>query len=123
LQKEVRRAIRIAEENKDEKVRKERILKCRKLQERLNRAQRTIGHENSVVQVQWRVRAWSRKTKLRKSKPIDPGKEKGYLTYDDVNDMFPRSSSDQIDDAASLFGEMDIEVIDGTKGCHRRPGR
>ena len=46
-------------------------------------------------------------------KLIDLGKEKGYLTYDEVNDMLPADivSPDQIDDIMSLFGEMDIEVI------------
>jgi RNA polymerase primary sigma factor len=45
---------------------------------------------------------------------IDMGKEKGYLTYDEVNDFLPDSivSSDQLDDVMSLFGEMDIEVVD-----------
>jgi RNA polymerase primary sigma factor len=47
-------------------------------------------------------------------KLIDLGKEKGYLTYDDVNDMLPAEvvSPDQIDDVMSIFGEMDIEVVD-----------
>ncbi|MHB1398098.1 MAG: RNA polymerase sigma factor RpoD [Trichloromonadaceae bacterium] len=45
---------------------------------------------------------------------IDMGKEKGYLTFDEVNDMLPSDmvSSDQLDDVMSMFGEMDIEVID-----------
>ncbi len=45
---------------------------------------------------------------------IDLGKEKGYLTYDDVNDVLPSSmvSSEQLDDVMSMFGEMDIEVVD-----------
>ncbi|MBI3001494.1 MAG: RNA polymerase sigma factor RpoD [Deltaproteobacteria bacterium] len=47
-------------------------------------------------------------------KLIDLGKEKGYLTYDEVNDMLPAEivSPDQIDDVMSIFGEMDIEVVD-----------
>ncbi len=45
---------------------------------------------------------------------IDIGKEKGYLTYDEVNDVLPADmvSSDQIEDVMSMFGEMDIEVVD-----------
>ncbi|RLB68102.1 MAG: RNA polymerase sigma factor RpoD, partial [Deltaproteobacteria bacterium] len=45
---------------------------------------------------------------------IDLGKEKGYLTYDEVNDILPADmvSSEQIDDVMSMFGEMDIEVVD-----------
>ena len=45
---------------------------------------------------------------------INRGKEKGYLTYDEVNDLLPPDivSSDQIDDLMMMFGEMDIEVVD-----------
>jgi len=45
---------------------------------------------------------------------IDIGKERGYLTYDEVNDALPADmiSSDQIDDVMSMFGEMDIEVVE-----------
>ena len=45
---------------------------------------------------------------------INMGKEKGYLTYDEVNDILPPEivSSDQIDDLMMMFGEMDIEVVD-----------
>ncbi len=45
---------------------------------------------------------------------IHMGKEKGFLTYDEVNDLLPPDivSSDQIDDLMMMFGEMDIEVVD-----------
>lgn len=45
---------------------------------------------------------------------IDMGKEKGFLTYDEVNDMLPASmvSSDQLEDVMSMFGEMDIEIVE-----------
>ncbi len=45
---------------------------------------------------------------------IDMGKEKGFLTYDEVNDMLPASmvSSEQLEDVMSMFGEMDIEIVD-----------
>ncbi len=45
---------------------------------------------------------------------IDLGKEKGFLTYDEVNDILPADmvSSEQIEDVMSMFGEMDIEVVD-----------
>src|SRR5215204_1545860 len=50
-------------------------------------------------------------------KLIDLGKEKGYLTYDDVNDMLPAEdvSPDQNDDIMSIFGEMEIEVVDANQ--------
>ncbi len=47
-------------------------------------------------------------------KLIDLGKEKGFLTYDEVNNMLPADiiSPDQIDDVMTIFGEMEIEVVD-----------
>ena len=45
---------------------------------------------------------------------ITMGKEKGYLLYDEVNDLLPSeiSSSDELDDIFSMFGSMGIEVVD-----------
>src|SRR6266536_5727021 len=50
-------------------------------------------------------------------KLIAKGKEKGYLTYDEVNDALPSDivSLDQLDDIMMLFGSMDIEVVDAAK--------
>jgi len=47
---------------------------------------------------------------------ITIGKEKGYLTYDQVNKALPPDvvSPDQIDDIMVLFGEMDIELLNTT---------
>ena len=51
-------------------------------------------------------------------KLISLGEEKGFLTYDDVNDMLPSDviSSEQIDDIIMLFGERNIDIIDTDKG-------
>jgi len=51
-------------------------------------------------------------------KLITLGEEKGFLTYDDVNDLLPSDvvSSDQIDDIIMLFGEKNIDIIDADKG-------
>ncbi len=48
---------------------------------------------------------------------IDLGKEKGYVTYDQVNDMLSPDavSPEQLDDVMSIFGEMDIEVVDANQ--------
>ncbi|MDE0354674.1 MAG: RNA polymerase sigma factor RpoD [Deltaproteobacteria bacterium] len=48
---------------------------------------------------------------------IDLGKEKGYVTYDQVSDMLsPEAvSPEQLDDVMSIFGEMDIEVVDANQ--------
>jgi len=48
---------------------------------------------------------------------VDMGKEKGFLTYEEVNnrlysDIF---SPEQIDDLLIMLGEMDIEIVDGTQ--------
>ncbi|MDH3974897.1 MAG: RNA polymerase sigma factor RpoD [Deltaproteobacteria bacterium] len=45
---------------------------------------------------------------------ISMGKQKGFLTYDQVNDLLPPDVVDenQIDDVMTMFGEMDIEVVD-----------
>ena len=45
---------------------------------------------------------------------ITMGKEKGYLLYEEVNDMLPSeiSSSDELDDIFAMFGTMGIVVVD-----------
>jgi len=50
-------------------------------------------------------------------KLISMGKQKGYLTYDEVNDALPSDivSLDQLDDIMMMFGAMDIEVVDSAK--------
>jgi len=51
-------------------------------------------------------------------KLLSLGEEKGFLTYDDVNDLLPTDivSSEQIDDILMLFGEKNIDIIDAEKG-------
>ncbi len=48
---------------------------------------------------------------------IDAGKEKGYLTYGDVNDMMPEemTSADDIDDLITTIGTQGIDLLDGPK--------
>jgi len=47
---------------------------------------------------------------------IDLGKEKGYLTYDEVNDVLPADLyPDQLDDIMNMFGELDIDIVDSSK--------
>jgi len=48
---------------------------------------------------------------------VKMGKQRGYLTYEEVNDLLPSDvvSPDQIDDVMSVFGEMDIEVVDAAQ--------
>jgi RNA polymerase primary sigma factor len=47
---------------------------------------------------------------------IDIGKEKGFLTFDEVNDMLPPDiATEQIDDVMGMFGDMDIEIVDSAQ--------
>ena len=51
-------------------------------------------------------------------KLISLGKEKGYLTYEDLNSKLPAEmiSSDQLGNLMTMFGEMDIEILDAGDG-------
>jgi RNA polymerase primary sigma factor len=48
---------------------------------------------------------------------IEVGKEKGYLTYGDVNDMLPdeMSSADDLDDLITTIGTQGIDLLDSPK--------
>jgi RNA polymerase primary sigma factor len=45
---------------------------------------------------------------------ISVGREKGFLTYDELNEVLPEElvSSEQLDDMMMIFDEMDIEIVD-----------
>ncbi|HKY64082.1 MAG TPA: RNA polymerase sigma factor RpoD [bacterium] len=45
---------------------------------------------------------------------IELGKERGFLTYEDINEALPDdvTSADQIDDVLSVFDELDIEIVE-----------
>ena len=51
---------------------------------------------------------------------IEVGKEKGYLTYNDVNDMLPdeMSSAEDLDDLITTIGTQGIDLLDGPKFGH-----
>ncbi|MCU1332915.1 MAG: polymerase, sigma 70 subunit, RpoD family, partial [Candidatus Angelobacter sp.] len=51
-------------------------------------------------------------------KLIDAGKEKGYLTYDQVNDLIPGDvhSPDDLDDLLTTIGTQGIDVLESGKG-------
>ncbi len=51
-------------------------------------------------------------------KLITIGKEKGFLTYDELNSTLPAEvvSSDQFGSIMAMFGEMDIEIVEGSDG-------
>jgi len=51
-------------------------------------------------------------------KLIDVGKEKGYLTYDQVNDLIPGDvhSPEDLDDLLTTIGTQGIDVLEGPKG-------
>ncbi|MCD6525899.1 MAG: RNA polymerase sigma factor RpoD [Desulfuromonas sp.] len=45
---------------------------------------------------------------------IETGKEKGFLTYDEVNEALPDDmvSTNQLEDVMTMFGELDIEIVE-----------
>ena len=51
-------------------------------------------------------------------KLISLGKEKGFLTYEELNSTLPAEmvSSEQMSNLMAMFGEMDIEIIDAAEG-------
>ena len=55
---------------------------------------------------------------LEVKKLISLGKEKGYLTYEEVNSKLPAEmvSSEQMGNLMTMFGEMDIEILDASEG-------
>jgi RNA polymerase primary sigma factor len=55
---------------------------------------------------------------------MERGREKGFVTFDEVNDALPSDiGSDQIDDVMSMFGEHDIEVVDGAEKKMKLPDK
>jgi RNA polymerase primary sigma factor len=53
---------------------------------------------------------------------INIGREKGYLMYDEVNELLPDevNSTEEIDDLFMLFGNLGIEVVDSEEQVKRR---
>jgi RNA polymerase primary sigma factor len=51
-------------------------------------------------------------------KLISLGKQKGYLTYEELNSSLPAEmvSSEQLSNLMTIFGEMDIEIVEGSEG-------
>ena len=49
------------------------------------------------------------------AKLIDSGKEKGYLTYGEVNDLIPQNvhSPEDLDDLLATIGTQGIDVLEG----------
>jgi RNA polymerase primary sigma factor len=50
-------------------------------------------------------------------KLIDAGKEKGYLTYNEVNDLIPHElhSPEDLDDLLTTIGTQGIDLLEGSK--------
>jgi len=54
---------------------------------------------------------------------IEVGKEKGYLTYGDVNEMLPEemaTSPDDLDDLITTIGTQGIDLLDGPNSAATR---
>ncbi|HEX2685689.1 MAG TPA: RNA polymerase sigma factor region1.1 domain-containing protein, partial [Kofleriaceae bacterium] len=63
-----------------------------------------------------RAGAGARDGNTARDKLIELGKQKGFVTYDEVNDHMPEDvvSTDQIDGWLAALGEHGIEVVDGS---------
>ncbi len=57
----------------------------------------------------------------RVQKLIDLGKEKGHLTYDEINDMLPENvvNSEEIDDIFVILGNENIKVVDSEEDLEK----
>jgi len=57
-------------------------------------------------------------------KMIARGKERGYVTYDDINTALPQGqvSSEQIEDTMSMLSELGINVVENEEGEDSAPG-
>ena len=55
-------------------------------------------------------------------KLIDVGKEKGYLTYNEVNDLIPHDmhSPDDLEDLLTTIGTQGIDVLEGPKSGEKK---
>ena len=53
---------------------------------------------------------------------ISVGKERGYVTYEEMNNVLPTHlvSDDQLDDVMILFNKMDIEVVNQVKAARKK---
>ena len=54
---------------------------------------------------------------------MEIGREKGFLTYDEISDALPQDivETDRIDDVLNLFSEHDIKIIDSNKKAEPKP--
>src|SRR5437667_886486 len=78
----------------------------------------SLSRSNRGPQGPKELRRMSEEPKLEElDRLITRGKQKGFLTYDEVNDALPSDivSLDQLDDIMMMFGAMDIEVVDSAK--------
>jgi RNA polymerase primary sigma factor len=64
------------------------------------------------------MNAQEHKVELKEVKQlIDLGKEKGFLTFDEVNEALPQDlvSSDQLDSVLTMFDDLDIELVENAE--------
>ncbi len=69
--------------------------KSRKLNEDILKEEKSLREEDYIEEI------------------ISKGKKKGYMTYDELNDMLPDDfDTDNLDEVISIFDEMDIPIVD-----------
>src|ERR671918_676939 len=82
-------------------------------------AAKTAKPDKVQVEKAAREEAAREQTRKEVKELLEAGRQKGFLTYDEVNDALPADivSSDQIDDVMSMFGDNDIEIVDAQKAA------
>ena len=103
---------------KKRKAMKKRVAKRRKRYLSKKRVRRTRkGSRPGQPKKSAAPREYTKDTKDQIQKLIDVGKEKGHLTYDEINDMLPKSvtSSDEIDEIFARLVEEKIKVVDSVE--------
>ncbi|MED5580282.1 MAG: RNA polymerase sigma factor RpoD [Nitrospinota bacterium] len=83
-----------------------------------------IAKKKEVVSTGTKIKKIAKKKEMTQKDVkalIAQGQEKGFLTYDQVNDVLPSdvNSPEVIDDIMVMFNEMDIEVIDPSSAEER----
>src|SRR3989338_6920451 len=55
-------------------------------------------------------------------KLIELGKERGFLTYEEINEILPKDfvSPEKIDDVMALFNKMDIDIVESKSAGQQR---
>jgi len=120
--------------NKQKKIVKRKIktraTKSKKVQSSSVKRQHKTSSKKQSKQLKLKVAKDAPQSKKLKSeveikeikKLIELGKEKGFLTYEEINDILPSKlvSPEKIDDVMSMFTKMDIDVVESKSAGEKK---